>query len=870
MANLPDLTARVRLDTTDATSGIGRIRGALGGIGGLVAGAFAVGAVGAFAKSAVTAGSDFSATMRQIGAVAGVPKAELKGLSDLALKFGADTTFSAGEAGDAMLELAKGGLSTAQIRAGALDSTLTLAAAGGLALGDAAVFVSNGLNTFGLNAADAGQVAAALAGGANASSASVESLGQALQQVGPGAKLAGLTIQETTGVLAAFDNAGIKGSDAGTSLKTALTRLVPSTKEAANAMKDLGLDFTNADGSFVSIGEVAQQLQDKLGPLSAEQKTLALNTIFGADAARAASVLMEQGAAGIDKYVKSTSDQAAAQKQAKVGTEGLKGALEAFGGSVDTVKIKAGTALEPFAESVTRGATELVNGLVPALSGGGGAAGAFGKVATALGPFVSKIAEVGAELGGKLRPVLDKAVAIFREDLLPTIQLLIPVLTPIVGFLLGVFGSAVIGAFNGALNVVKGVLGVIQGVVKAFSALLRGDWSALWDAVKQIISGAFRAVVGLVQVFLNLSILRSFSLAFSALRGLVTGAFGAIRSLFTSGFTAMSNITNVALRAIGGFFSSILNTVRGTVTGAFAGIRNAITTAMIAARTQVGAILAAIRTLFTAAFNAVRTVVTTVLGAIRTVITTIFNAYVTVIRTALTAITTVIRGGFSAAQGVISGAVGAIRGVVTGGFSAVVGAIRSAVGQLAGIASAAFGAMRGAVSAGVQGVLGVARGIIGAIRGAFSGFGSLLTGAGRALMNGLAQGVADAGRRVVEAAKAVVQKVKNLLPGSPIKDGPLKSWNRGGAGKRLMGLLAGGIVDGGPMVQGALAGVLDGAATIPTLAQTTAPARAATLGSAGSPVGGATYNVTVNAAGDGRALASEAVTALRRMELLTA
>lgn len=865
MANLPDLTARIRLDDSDLNTGLGRVKGALGGIGAAVAGAFAVGGIALFAKSAVTAGADFDATMRQIGAVANVPANELRGLSDLALKFGADTTFSAGEAGDAMLELAKGGLSVAQIKAGALDATLTLAAAGGLELGNAATFVSNGLNTFGLSAESANAVAAALAGGANASSASVESLGQALQQVGPGAKNAGLSIQETVGVLAAFDNAGIKGSDAGTSLKTALTRLVPSTDAARKAMADLGLDFTNADGSFVSISNVADQLQKKLGPLSEEQRTLALNTIFGADAARAASVLISEGAAGIDKYVKATSDQAAAQRQAKVGTEGLKGALEAFGGSVDTVKIKAGTALGPFAESVVRGATSLVNNLGPALSGG---TGFLAKMTTTLRPLIDAVVEAAVAFGQKMAPLVDKAVAIFRDNLIPTIQTLIPVLAPIVGFLLGVFGSAVAGAFNGALNVIKGVLNIIQGIVKTFTALLHGDFTGAFNGVKQIVSGAFDAILGLVQVFLNLSILRSFSVAFGALKSLVTGAFTGIRSLFTAGFQAIDDLTRAVLGRIGGLFTSGFNAVRTTVSGVFSGIVNVVKQAMIAAETQIGAVLAGIRAAFTAAFNAVRTTVQTVLGAIQTVITTIFNAYVTVIRTVLSTIQGVITGGFGAARGAVQSAVSAIQGVVSGGFNAVLGAIRGALGQLSGIASSAFGAMRGAVSAGVQAVIGVAQGIIGSIRGAFSGFGSLLSNAGSALMQGLANGVTAAGQRVIDAAKAVVQKVKNLLPGSPIKDGPLKSWNKGGAGIRLMGLLESGINTGAPGVRDALAGALSGAGTVPTLAAVTG-ARGAAPGASSTGRGAPTYNLVVNGADLSRDPGGSVLTALRRMELLT-
>ncbi len=324
------------------------------------------GAALTFGAAAIKSGGDFDKTMRQVAAVTGEPRKGLEGLSRLALKMGADTKFSAQEAGAAMLELAKGGLTTAEIRAGALDSTLTLAAAGGLELGRAAAFVSKGLNTFGLDARDAGAVAAALAGGANASAASVEDMGAALSQVGPGARNAGLSIQETTGILAAFSNSGIEGSDAGTSLKTMLTRLVPTTAASATAMRQLGLDFTDATGAFLPMRDVAQQLQDRLAGLSEEERTRALATIFGSDATRAATVLMNEGAAGLDKYTKATSNQSAATRLAKSSMEGQSGAFEQFRGSVDTLLTTVGTQLVPLTTKAALFGTTLVNGVVPA------------------------------------------------------------------------------------------------------------------------------------------------------------------------------------------------------------------------------------------------------------------------------------------------------------------------------------------------------------------------------------------------------------------------------------------------------------------------------------------------------------------------
>jgi TP901 family phage tail tape measure protein len=323
--------------------------------------AFAAAGVAKFAKDSVALAATFDKTMRQVATVAKVPTGQIAKLREVALDMGAKTSFSAKQASEAMLELAKGGLSAAQIKAGGLKATLTLAAAGGIELGQAAGFVVKSLGQFGLKVDKAADVAAALAGGANASTASVEDLGEALSQVGPGARNAGFSLQQTVGVLAAFSDNGIRGSDAGTSLKTMLVSLVPTTDKAARTMRKLGLDFTDAHGAIIPVTQIAQQLQDRLGKLSQAQRIAALQTIFGSDATRAATVLMQQGAGGLAKYIKATNDRGAAEKLAKSNTEGAAGAFERLRGAIETVQIRVGTALLPMLADAAEGAARLAD-----------------------------------------------------------------------------------------------------------------------------------------------------------------------------------------------------------------------------------------------------------------------------------------------------------------------------------------------------------------------------------------------------------------------------------------------------------------------------------------------------------------------------
>lgn len=308
----------------------------------------------------------YSRTMATIAAASGAPQTKLKALDKLVTDLGAKTKFSGNQVADAALELTKAGMSIDDIMGGGLDQTLTLATAGSLDLAEAATIASNAANAFGLKAPQMTRVTTALAGGASASTASVQSLGQALSQVGPGAVNAGLSLEETIATLSAFDQAGIKGSDSGTSLKTMLASLVPQTDASRAAMRKHNLEFVNADGSFKSIATIAEQLHRNLGHLSEAQRTQALTTIFGSDASRAATVLMNQGAKGIRGYIAATHDQTQAQKMADAAMSGTGGAMEKLSGAVETAELQIGKALAP---TIEKTANLLADDVVPAVTG---------------------------------------------------------------------------------------------------------------------------------------------------------------------------------------------------------------------------------------------------------------------------------------------------------------------------------------------------------------------------------------------------------------------------------------------------------------------------------------------------------------------
>jgi TP901 family phage tail tape measure protein len=309
------------------------------------------------AKSAM----DFDAQMSKVSAVSDGGAASLGKFREAAIAAGRDTAFTATQAGQAEEELAKAGVSTADILGGALTGALNLAAAGSLDLGTAATIAAQAMTEFNLSGKEVGHIADVLTAGANKSTADVEGLGMALGQVGGVAHQTGLSLEDTVGVLARFTQGGMNGEEAGTTLKQTLLQLQAPSQQAADLMKKLGISIYDANGQFVGIDAVAQNLQDSLGGLDQAQRNAALGTIFGARAIRGATILYQEGAQGIQGWIDAVDDAGAAQKTADEKLNNLSGDLHKLLGSLQAVAVEGSGGVTAGLRGMTEAATGAVN-----------------------------------------------------------------------------------------------------------------------------------------------------------------------------------------------------------------------------------------------------------------------------------------------------------------------------------------------------------------------------------------------------------------------------------------------------------------------------------------------------------------------------
>lgn len=379
-------------DMTGATKEGAKFRKGLDSLGGAAGKAGLVAAAGLGA--AVLKAANFDQAMSNVQAATHESAAAMSSLRDAALKAGADTAFSATEAAAGIENLAKAGVSTTDILNGGLSGALDLAAAGGMEVADAAEAAAGAMAQFKIEGGEVPHVADLLAAAAGKAQGDVSDMVMALKQGGTVAAQTGLSIEETTASFAALAEQSLLGSDAGTSFKTFLASLTPATDKARAAMEQYNIQAFDTQGNFVGMTDLAGQLREGLGDLTDEQRQVALETIFGSDAVRAASIIYDNGAEGIANWTAKVNDAGYAAETAAIKQDNLRGDLEKLGGALETALIGTGSGSQGPLRTLTQSLTSVVDAYTKLPAGAQSAASAV----MATGALVGGSVWVGSKL----------------------------------------------------------------------------------------------------------------------------------------------------------------------------------------------------------------------------------------------------------------------------------------------------------------------------------------------------------------------------------------------------------------------------------------------------------------------------------------
>jgi len=491
-------------DTKLDDSGIQKGLNKLGSIGktalkGMaIASAAAVAGLLAFGASAIRAGTEFSAQMSRVQAISGATADELKKLNDQAIQLGADTAFSAAEAAAGMENLASAGFNVNEI-VDAMPGLLDLAAVSGGDVAAAAEVAASALNAFGLEATEAGHVADVFARAAADTNAEALDMGEAMKYVAPVAKAMGLSLEETAASIGIMSDAGIKGGQAGTALRGALSRLAKPTKAMKETMDELSLSFYDAQGNMLPMGDMIAMLQDKTAGLTQEQRNNAMVTLFGQESLSGMLALVEAGPdklnALTDSLIKSDGS---ARDMADTMLNNLKGSLDELTGSFETFQIVLFQSGETPLKSLAEKGTEYINQLTKAFQEGGfeGLVDEFGKVVTdivlSLVNSLPQMIEAGQKLvGGLLMSLVEQLPELVTMGI-KILMKLIEGLVMALPTLIGIGFEALQSLINGILENMPRLIIMAQNIIELLAR-------KIMENLPTIIKGGMDILLGLVE-----------------------------------------------------------------------------------------------------------------------------------------------------------------------------------------------------------------------------------------------------------------------------------------------------------------------------------------------------------------------------------
>ncbi|HFX3828622.1 TPA: phage tail tape measure protein [Enterococcus faecium] len=445
--------------------------------------------------AAAKVGGDFEEQMSRVKAISGATGDTFEQMKQQAIDLGAKTAFSAKESAAGMENLASAGFSAQEIMK-AMPGLLDLAAVSG---GDVALASENtatALRGFGLEASEAGHVADVFARAAADTNAEVGDMGEALKYVAPVANSMGISLEETAAAIGIMSDAGIKGSQAGTTLRGALSRLARPTKAMQDTMDNLGVSFYDADGKMKPLKTQVELLKKAFEGLTPEQQQNALVTLYGQESLSGMIALIDKGPDSLGKLTKSLKDSdGAADDMARTMQDNMNSSIEQMFGAFESAAIVIQKILAPSIRKVADAISGLVEKFVSAPESTQKLIVAIGLIVAAIGPLIFMIGSViiwinrvkvafkALSESSKLFSGLSKAMGLLTN---PVFLVIAAVALLVVGFIYlwntsEDFRNFWIGLWEGIKSAVSSAVEWIQNAWKS-----TGEWfNNLWKSIKE-------------------------------------------------------------------------------------------------------------------------------------------------------------------------------------------------------------------------------------------------------------------------------------------------------------------------------------------------------------------------------------------------
>ena len=685
------------------------------------------GVVAGLGTAAVKTAADFDSAMSKVAAVSGATGADFDALRDKAREMGSKTKFSASEAAEAMNYMAMAGWKTEDMLEG-IEGVMNLAAASGEDLATTSDIVTDALTAFGLSASDSGHFADILAAASSNANTNVSMMGETFKYCAPIAGALGFSAEDTAEAIGLMANAGIKGSQAGTALRTIMNNLSGDVKICGSSIGEVTVATTNADGSMRDLSDILADCRTAFAGLTESEKAQAAESLVGKNAMSGFLALMNAGEGDIDKLSSAIANcDGTAAGMAETMQDNLAGQLTILKSQLQELAISFGELLMPAIRTIVGWIQKFVDWLNSMDEGTRKVIVTIALVAAAIGPILIIVEKVISAVG--------------------TIMTLVPKLAGVINAAKGVFA-----AFNAvcAANPYVLIIAAIVALVAAFIYLwnnceeFRQFWIDLWESIKEIAVAVWEALK------------EFFTAAWEAIKTTAVTVWNAIKDFFTGLWEGIKNIFTTVVNAISTFLTNAWNAIKNTVTTVFNAIKTFFTTIWNGIKSVITTVVTAISTFLSTAWNGIKTAITTVLNAIKSVVTTVWNGIKTTITSIVNGIKNAVTTAWNNIKSAVSNAANAIKNAVSNAFNAMLNGIKNVCGNI-------YGAVKSGFDKAINFVKNLAS-------EAFQW--------GADFIGGIVNGIKSMIGKVGDAVSSVADKIRSFLHFSVPDEGPLTDYEK--------------------------------------------------------------------------------------------
>lgn len=488
------------VDSSGFQAGIDKIgkfaSGALKATGAIIGGVST--AVAGIGTAAVKTGADFESSMSNVAAISQASAKDMEALTEKAKEMGAKTKFSAKESADAFSYMAMAGWKTGDMLNG-IEGIMNLAAASGEDLATTSDIVTDALTAFGLKASDASHFADILAQASSNSNTNVGMMGETFKYVAPVAGALGFSAEDCATAIGLMANSGIKASQAGTSLRSIITRMAKPTDDVQKAMSQLGISLTKSDGSMKSLNEIMLDLRKGFSGLTADQKAQMAATLGGQEAMSGLLAIVNSSDDDFDKLSSSiNSCDGAAEKMAETMNDNLSGQITILKSGLEGLAISLYEEMETPLMGVVKQAQEMVQELQDAFNDGG-----LDAVVSKFGEVMAEIVQKAAEATPELIEVAKNIISSFIGSILNNKEEIAnagaTLVSDLVEALFSVSGEMLSAGIELFAQFLQGMVAHAPELGKSFAEMLSSIGNSVQENMPLIIQAAKDFVAGFSQ-----------------------------------------------------------------------------------------------------------------------------------------------------------------------------------------------------------------------------------------------------------------------------------------------------------------------------------------------------------------------------------